>query len=363
MAKIMKKIDRYIFYKLLLITVFVLAVLICVFILIDFSENSDDFADKGATIDQIWNQYYLNYIPEMMRLVSPVAILIACLFLTGQMTERLEIVALKAAGVSLYRLVLPFLAFGILTASVISYLDAYVIPVSNTERIDFEKQFLSKKSERIDRGGLFRQESENTIFNVNFFDPATKTAYRTRLVEFQDNEISKIITANKMVWNDSLNLWQINAYTEKKFTGQGIQSFKTTELDTTFNVRPADLARRTSDIYQLTYPDAMNYINSIERIGAGGVNLPLVQLYGRMAYPVSIIVLCLIGFSIASERRAGGKGFYIASGLVISFIYLALMKVIEPFGATGAIPPLIASVLPHGIFFLTAFILLLAAKK
>ncbi|HMB98785.1 MAG TPA: LptF/LptG family permease, partial [Balneolaceae bacterium] len=174
----MKKIDRYILFRLFTITLFVLLVLICIFILIDFSENSDDFADKGATMSQIWNQYYLNYIPEMMRLVSPVAVLVACLFLTGQMTERLEIVALKAAGVSLYRLIIPYIVFGVVIALSISYLDANVIPKANAERIDFEKTYLSKRGDRIDRGGLYRQESENTIFNVNFFDPGTNTAYR-----------------------------------------------------------------------------------------------------------------------------------------------------------------------------------------
>jgi len=359
----MTKIDRYILFRLFTITVFVLLVLICIFILIDFSENSDDCADKGATMSQIWNQYYLNYIPEMMRLVSPVAVLVACLFLTGQMTERLEIVALKAAGVSLYRLIIPYIVFGVVIALSISYLDANVIPKANAERIDFEKTYLSKRGDRIDRGGLYRQESENTIFNVNFFDPGTNTAYRTMLVQFEDDQVQKIITANRMKWNDSTNVWQMQSFVERIFHEDGMTRKMEAELDTVFNVQPRDLARRTSDIYQLTYAEAMQYIDSMERIGAGGINLPLVQLYSRMAYPISIVVVCFIGFSIATERRAGGKGFYIAAGLAISFIYLAMMKVIEPFGSTGAIVPHIAAIIPHTLFFLTGIILLLFAKK
>src|SRR5690625_6304547 len=70
-----------------------------------------------------------------------------------------------------------------------------------------------------------------------------------------------------------------------------------------------------------------------------------------MAYPISIITVCLIGFALAAEPRKGGKGFYISSGLGISFVYLTLMKVIEPFGATGTFSPLFAAVFPH-VFFL-----------
>jgi len=129
------------------------------------------------------------------------------------------------------------------------------------------------------------------------------------------------------------------------------------------NILPRDLARRTSDIYQLTYPKAIEYIESIERIGAGGINLPKVQLYSRMAYPISIIVVCLIGFALAAEKRKGGKGFYIASGLGISFIYLVMMKVIEPLGAAGSVSPIVAATFPH-IFFLTVGLgLLFVAKK
>src|SRR5690554_3514443 len=101
------KIDRYILFRLFSITAFVLLVLIFIFIVIDFSENSDDFADRGATLREIWFDYYLHYIPEIIRLVSPVAVFVACLLLTGQLSDRLEIIAMRAAGISLYRLMFP----------------------------------------------------------------------------------------------------------------------------------------------------------------------------------------------------------------------------------------------------------------
>lgn len=126
-----KHFDRYIFLRLFTITVFVLLIFIFIFIMIDFSENSDDFTDRGATLKEIWTQYYVPYIPEMIRLVIPVAIFSACLFLTGQLSERLEITAFKAAGISLYRLILPYFTFALVAAGTISFLDSYTIPKSN----------------------------------------------------------------------------------------------------------------------------------------------------------------------------------------------------------------------------------------
>ncbi|NBB77307.1 MAG: LptF/LptG family permease [Bacteroidetes bacterium] len=359
----MKKLNRYIFFRVLLITLFMLLVLICIYILIDFSENSDDFADKGAQLSEIWNRYYLNYIPEMTRLVMPVAVFTAVLFLTGQMTERLEIIAIKASGISLYRLVIPYLMVGLFLAAGVSYMDAYVIPVSNTERIEFEQEYISRSSERIDRGGIYRQDSDSTIININFYDANKNVGYRVYLMEFTGDRISRIVEANRIMWVDSTENWITDRAINREFGDGAVKEYETERQFFDINILPRDLARRTSDIYQLTYPEAVQYIRSIERIGAGDIELPKVQLFGRIAYPISIIIVCLIGFALAAERRKGGKGFYIAAGLFISFLYLVMMKVIEPFGAAGTLSPLFAAVFPHAFFLIVGITLLLITKK
>ena len=287
----MNKLDRYIFFRILTITFFMLAVLICIFILIDFSENSDDFADRGATLAEIWGEYYLNYIPEMTRLVIPVAVFTACLFLAGQMTERLEIVALKASGVSLYRLVVPFLFIGVFLAAIVSYLDAYVIPASNAERIEFEQRYLSRTGDRIDRGGIYRQDSDSTILSINFYDANADVGYRVHLIEFNDDMITRVVQANRMMWVDSTSNWITDRAKIRTFENGTVTEYDTERQFFDINILPRDLTRRTSDIYQLTYPEAFEYIASIQRIGAGGIELPKVQLFGRIAYPISIITV------------------------------------------------------------------------
>lgn len=358
-----KRLDRYLVMRLLTITLFVLVLLIFIFIIIDFSENSDDFTDQGATMAQIWGTYYLNYIPEMVRLVSPVAVFVATLWLTGQMSDRFEIVALKAAGVSLYRLFVPYLIFAIAVAAVISYLDGYVIPPANARRIAFEQQYLKKKPQQIDRASIYRQESDSTIIRVNYFDTRDSTAYKVNMYEFEGDSVRKSVESLRMEWIDSLQTWRLIRGKIRHFTNNGFTETEFQSKDTTLTVYPRDLARTTSDIYQLTYPEALSYIHAIQRSGAGRISLPQIQLYGRMAYPLSIIGVVLIGFAIASVRRRGGKGVYIAAGLTISFLYLAFMKLIEPFGSEGAIHPMVAALLPHLTFFMVGVVLLISARK
>lgn len=331
--------------------------------MIDFSENSDSFADRGATISEIWNLYYLNYIPEMFRLVSPVAVFVACLFLTGQLTERMEITALKAAGVSLYRLSLPYLVFAGVCAASVSYLDAYIIPKSNATKIDFERKYLQSSSENIDRNNIYRQISNDSFLKVEYYDRNQDIAYRVNLIRIQGENIKSVIFTPKMTWLPDQETWRMTSVTESNFSEAGFSEIVYAEKDTLLNIFPRDLARTTSDIYLLTYTEALEYIASIERSGAGNENLPKVQLFGRMAYPFSIIVVIIIGFAIAAVKRNGGKGFYLAAGLAISFLYLAFMKIIEPFGSYGEISPELAALLPHAFFLATGIFLLIQAKK
>lgn len=358
-----KKIDRYIFFRMLTITLFVMLVLIFIFIVIDFSENSEDFSDNGATFAEIFGVYYLNYIPEIIRLIIPVAVFVACLYLTGQMAERLEITALKAAGVSLYRLILPYLAFACLITATISYLDGFVIPDANETRIAFESEYLSGKTDKIDTNRIFRQESENVIFKINYFNPEKGIGYRVDVVNFEADSIREKLFIQRMIWKEQKQQWKLENVTKQTFSELGYSEVHIDSTDTTLNIYPRDLTRKTSDIYQLTYPEAQNYIQSIERSGAGGIEQPQVQLYGRYAYPFSIIVVTIVGFSLASVRREGGKGFYIAAGLAVSFLYLVMMKVIEPFGGQGQIDPMLAAILPHLIFLITGVGILYNARK
>lgn len=358
-----KKIDRYIFFRMLTITIFVMAVLIFIFIVIDFSENSEDFTDKGATFAQIFGVYYLNYIPEIVRLIIPVAVFVACLYLTGQMAERLEITALKAAGVSLYRLLMPYLAFAFMITATMSYLDAFVIPNANETRIAFEQEYLSGKSDKVDTNRIFRQESENSIFKINYFNPNKQTGYRVDVVNFESDSISEKLFIQRMIWQEEQKHWKLENVTKQTFNAMGYEEVHIDSMDTTLNIYPRDLTRKTSDIYQLTYPEAQSYISAIERSGAGGVELPKVQLYGRYAYPFSIIIVSIVGFALASVRRKGGKGFYIAAGLAVSFLYLVMMKVIEPFGGQGAISPIVAATLPHLIFLVIGVGILTNTRK
>ena len=99
----MRTIDRYAVRQFVLTALFALLAFIVIFVVIDMMENLDDFLDRRATLGII-AMYYIYFIPEIVKLMIPVAMLLSALFTTGRFSTYNELTALKSSGVSLYRI-------------------------------------------------------------------------------------------------------------------------------------------------------------------------------------------------------------------------------------------------------------------
>jgi lipopolysaccharide export system permease protein len=104
----MKIIDRYLIKQFIQTILFGLLAFTLIFVVIDMMENLDDFIDQNVPSMMIL-QYYLVFMPEIIRLITPVAVLLASLFTAGKMSSLNEITAIKAGGISLYRFMAPLL--------------------------------------------------------------------------------------------------------------------------------------------------------------------------------------------------------------------------------------------------------------
>ena len=99
--------DLHIIKRLLTGYVLLIGGLILFFVVLHYVEYIDDFMDRGATMSEVFLLYYPNYVPEIIRLTSPLALFISAIILTSRLAQRLELSSLQTAGVSLYRLMLP----------------------------------------------------------------------------------------------------------------------------------------------------------------------------------------------------------------------------------------------------------------
>ena len=365
MPRIFTSFDRHIIRRLITGVLYLVGALIVFFIVLHYVEYIDDFFDRGASQKDVFLVYYLNYIPEIVRLTSPLAVFLSCVYLTGHLSQKLQIAALQTSGVSLYRLMLPYFIVAISISGFMFWFNGWVVPRTNQTVIDFEQKYLRGQQKQIDLHDVHRQSQPGSVIAVGYYDRFGKVANNVTIQDFSERRmLYRRVDADRMVWVDTTQSWRLENVTTRRFEEGDWPAVQTKDfLDTTLTVLPRDFARTEREVESMTVTEARDYIESLIRSGASNTGRTQVAFHNKFAYPFANLIVVFIGMPLAAVRRRGGQAMQIGLGLLVSFFYLAAMKIVEPFGYDGSLPPPIAAWLPHAIFFAVGLLLLWRAKK
>ena len=140
----MKIIDRYIIREFTKLFAIICITFIALYLIVDFFEKIRMFLSNNASIAQMAS-YFLYSIPMIISLVLPSAVLLATLMAYGSFSKHNEITAMKANGISLYRISLPALIFAAVLAVFLFYFSELITPASiqkteNIIKIEVQKQ-------------------------------------------------------------------------------------------------------------------------------------------------------------------------------------------------------------------------------
>ena len=361
----MTKFDLHIARRLILGYFGLLGALIIFYIVLHYVEYIDDFQERGAESADVFLRYYPNYIPEIVRLVSPLGLFLSAVHLTGRLAQKLELSTLQTGGVSLYRLMVPYVVVATVLTGVMFWFNGWIVPTTNVEVLRFEQEFTKDGSGLIEYGYIHRQNSPQSVLSVSSFDRTNVTANFVSLQTYdEERRPVERIDSRKMIWVDSTSSWNFLDPVVRKFSSNGRESIKTfSYIDTVLTVFPRDLARSKSDMDGMTIDEGKEYLDLLRRSRANHIGLPLVTYYVKYSYPFANLILVLLGVPLASVRRRGGQAILLGIGLFTAFTYLTVMKLTEPFGYAGDIPPLVAAWLPHILFAGVALIVMIRVRK
>lgn len=168
----MKKLYRYIIVSFL--GPFVLTFFICVFILLMqfLWKYIDDLVGKGldnAVFFELMSYAALSLVPMAL----PLAVLLASIMTFGNLGERFELLAIKASGVSLLKIMQPLIYFNILVAIGAFLLANEVIPVANSKFAALLWSVKKQRPEMIIKEGIFSNEIDNYSIKVSGRDKKT----------------------------------------------------------------------------------------------------------------------------------------------------------------------------------------------
>ena len=127
-----KKIDSYIFKRF--ITLFLMTFLICIFILLMqfLWKHVSELIGKGVGWS-VLAEFFIYAVFSIVPMALPLAILLASLMTFGNLGENFELTAMKAAGISLFRIIRPLIIFISLVCVGAFYFSNYVLPIAQTK--------------------------------------------------------------------------------------------------------------------------------------------------------------------------------------------------------------------------------------
>jgi lipopolysaccharide export system permease protein len=361
----MTLIDRYIIRQFVVTAIFALAAVIIIFIVIDAMEKMDNFIDRSAGW-RIILQYYIFFIPEIIKLTIPVAMLLASLFVTARMSTQYELSAMKSSGISLYRLLVPYLTVALFVSFASVYFNGWVVPLANQQKFTIERVYLQKGIVTGSGANIYIQDSRTRILSVGFYDDVRKLASRVSIQDFNAEDRTKLVErvdAVSMTWDDSAGVWMLHDGTRRWFEGtrERLETFAVQPAGR-LNFNPEDLRKKQEKPDEMDYYTLKEFIQNQERAGQD-TSRWRVDFYSKVSFPFASVIVVLFGVPFSSVRRRGGVGIQLGISLLVSFAYLIFMKVSQVFGYNGDIPPLLTAWTANIIFLVAAIVVVLRVPK
>jgi len=334
-------------------------------------------------------------LPSFLAHTLPMALLVAVLLAGGRLAGDLEIIACKAAGVSLLRLFRPVLAAALLVVLVTAALTLVINPIANEE---FQRQLFKIVQARAASGLAER------VFNPTFGDviiyvedvSASQVALRGLLVsDERDPKVSRIITAREGRLladeaNRRITLRLINGAVSEADVLPAAPVVP--PINDPRGAPPPPLGGAASaERYRLTnfsiYDMSLSIdspLKSAPRIEKPEKDLPLATLavrieelrgdaYGRapflvewhkrFAFPVAAIVFALIGFPLAVRSHRGGRSIALVGSLVILVAYYVVLTSLEGPALRLGLPAWAAIWAPNVLFATIGALLLVGTAR
>lgn len=357
----MKKIDFYIVRQYLTTFAFILGMVLAICLLVDFVEKLDEFIEKKPPMSEVIFEYYLNFIPFWGNLLTPICIFLAVIFFTSRMASRTEIIPMLSAGISFYRIMAPYLVASIFLAGVSFYLKAYTVPQSTSVRIEFEYKYLKKRKISSNKN-IHKKVAQDTYIYISYYNERKAEGLTFALERFKDGDIITKIQARRIYWVDSTQSWILREARVRDINGTKESLRFYSEIDTTFLLTPDDIYIKEQKAESMPLKELTHYIQLEEMRGSDILEELYIEKNRRFSDPVAIIILTLIGFAMSSKKSRGGIALQIGLGLLICFIYVALLFAGQAF-VGNTFPPWLAVWMPNFVFLpISVFLLRIAPK-
>lgn len=364
----MRLLDRYLLRELLIPLSYCLGGFLIFWISFDLFSELADFQEKQMSVGDVF-RFYLIKTPELLVVVMPIALLLALLYSLTNHARYHELTAMRAAGLSLARISLPYLSVGLAFSLSLFALNELWVPHS----VEAAQDMLRLKSAPAQTAGAGRWQPRLNFLNARDGRLWNIEAYNLDTYEMKNPHVSwpmpdgsqrSLFATNALRSNDCWVFYGVQDLLEfpppvkaefttrsTNFNVLSVPEFSETPEQIKSEIKVSRLTSiRAAKEAQLSIQEILNYLRLHPDLNAHDFALLHTQLHGRLAWPWTclVVVLIAIPFGAPSGRRNVFVG--VASSIFICFIFFILLRFGLALGTGGSVPPWIAAWSPNLLF-------------
>ena len=381
----MSIIHKYLTGEIFKCLFFVLAVVVSIYVAVDFFEKIDNFMEAGLPFSKIF-VFLIFKIPFIIAQIIPVCILLSVIIVFGLMTKNNELIALKSSGVSVYYLLKPIFIIGLILSLLLFFISEVIVPITMERANEIWLKEVKKESAVISKEKNIWIKGNRLITHITYYNSLEKAIFGISINAFDENfKLVRRIDAKKGLFkNGKWFLYevieqnfiidnQVLLHMEKEWSLYEVIEQNLNQANNQYRIKlyeekvekldflPDDLQRIIKKSEEMNFSELSNYIKKVEAEGYEAT-IYRVDLYAKIAFPLVCLIVCIIGAGIAFKRKIKeGLPVNVAFGIGIAFLYWIFHSFCVSLGYGEMLPPLVAAWAANLIFSCLGIVILLNA--
>ena len=309
-------------------------------------------------------------MPYFLQYVIPMSVMMAVLLAMLRMSSDNEIMALKAGGVSIYRLLPPVITFGVLGMLVTGYMTLLGVPQS-AER--FKTLLFDVASTNLNvslKERTFNDNFKQIMLYVNRIDPKSKELQHVLIEDSRTAGVNNTVIARRgrlfgdpeeMVYHLRLYDGTINQINMQDRSAHTID-FETYDIRLDLRDVVAASAMTNKQPDEMSLGDLRSYLNRVKGDKTKYFN-GMLTLHRKFSIPVACLAMGLLALPLGIQSRHSKKAFGIGLGLLFFLLYYLLLSFGTTLAENGTCHPAIAMWMPNIIVGGIGGVLLIRSAK
>ncbi|MBI3603385.1 MAG: LPS export ABC transporter permease LptF [Nitrospirae bacterium] len=352
-----KILDRYIFAELLPPFLISLIALCFVMLTKELLRLVELLVSKGVGFLAVLDVFF-HLLPSFLVLTLPIAGIIASITAFSRLSYDKELVAMRAAGLSLFRLARPVLIFSCLVFGLTLVLSQWGQPWTS---VSLKKLALSLLRDQLTLAldkGVFNEPVPRMIIYVSDREDAGETQGIFISDERNPAESRVIVASRYIILNEpgsnhvGIRLFDGVIHSRPYDINQYHQvSFSTYDLRAGLNPNVSDQAEER--------PSKASVIERLNQTGWRDTDARrrLMEYYKDLAFPTAALIFGMIGVPVGIVSKRSGRVGGFAVGVMIVVLYYVLNVLCEFFVTTLVLPPFAGAWLPNAVFLVAGIAL------